>query len=154
MEESANTSESGPKAPAPSLFSRESEMPQVSFSFKQRILKGEVSTTRMPPARPHTCICCRRRQLYTAPGRCDRKATDATGLSLLSTIQDMALAATPVRLPGRDNLEFQVFAVFDGHSGDKTAKFCKKHLVKEFLPRLPDTQMPSEDNKAAFEVYT
>ena len=64
----------------------------------------------------------------------------------------MALAATPVRLPGRDNLEFQVFAVFDGHSGDKTAKFCKKNLVKELLPRLPDTQMPSEDNKAAFEV--
>jgi hypothetical protein len=66
--------------------------------------------------------------------------------------QDKALVATDLEVPGVCGLKCHVFAVFDGHNGGKTAKYCKDNLLDELLPRLPMEEMPPESRKEEFQV--
>eukprot|EP00193_Tetraselmis_chui_P002710 CAMPEP_0177762566 /NCGR_PEP_ID=MMETSP0491_2-20121128/6413_1 /TAXON_ID=63592 /ORGANISM="Tetraselmis chuii, Strain PLY429" /LENGTH=547 /DNA_ID=CAMNT_0019278629 /DNA_START=37 /DNA_END=1680 /DNA_ORIENTATION=+ len=67
--------------------------------------------------------------------------------------EDKALVATDLEVPGVCGLKCHVFAVFDGHNGGKTAKYCKDNLLDELLPRLPMEKMPPESRKEEFQGY-
>ena len=61
------------------------------------------------------------------------------------------MAAVPFRTWG-SKLNMQLFGVFDGHNGCKASQYCKRHVVRELLPRLPKGPMPAESKTEAFQV--
>lgn len=158
-----------------SLFAEGEALPRVKFSFKQKSLKGEVTTLpagpqplplslsrvhRLPSPNLGACPSCRGSicpcRFATDLPPCPPQPQDSPGFAAFSLppslCQDMALVASPLRLPGKTGLDFHLYAIFDGHNGDETARFCKKNVARELLPRLPAEAMPPSEDRQALEV--
>ena len=144
-------------------------MPAIKVARKQKSLKGEVSLRSHSCTPPLPCINRHVSVPYQFPRNVETcllsAQSSAVGFEqyisydcstrahaiLLRHLQDSAVVAFPMHLPNiKTNVH--IFAIFDGHGGKGASMLCKRNLLKELLPRLPNQQLPPESDVVAFQA--